>query len=285
MANEKQINSRIQHKHDIETHWYAAGTATNPFIPKAGELIIYDPDPIYEVRTKIGDGATPVHLLPWASGCNETVGLAFQQNGDGTCQVSGIGSCTDTDIVIPLGSPAGDRVTSIGEKAFLECSSLTSVVIPDSVTTIGEWAFSVCTSLTSVVIPDGVTSIGFCAFYNCTSLTSIVIPDSVTSIGDGAFEGYKSLLTDVYYTGSKTEWNNISIGSDNESLTNATIHYNYFDDFMSVNDRLGDISTALNNIILQTEAILGYSAAQQLAEEAAKQNAAEEISEEEGGNE
>lgn len=261
MANEKQINSRIQHKHDTEYHWYAAGTATNPFIPKAGELIIYDPDPIYEVRTKIGDGATPVHLLPWASGCNETVGLAFQSNGDGTCQVSGIGSCTDTDIVIPLASPDGDSVTGIGNEAFFKHANITSVTIS-----------------------DGVTSIGKGAFYYCTSLTSIVIPDSVTSIGDAAFTRYKP-LTDVYYTGSKTEWNNISIGSDNESLINATIHYDYADDFMSVNDRLGDISTALNNIILQTKAILGYSAAQQLAEEAAKQNAAEEISEEEGGNE
>ena len=51
-------------------------------------------------------------------------------------------------------------VTSIGEKAFYECTSLTSVEIPSSVTSIGKYAFSGCTSLTSVEIPSSVTSIG-----------------------------------------------------------------------------------------------------------------------------
>ena len=93
-------------------------------------------------------------------------------------------SCTSlTSVVIP------DSVTSIGRAAFRGCTSLTSVVIPDSVTSIGDYAFYGCTSLTSVVIPDSVTSIGFYAFSDCTSLTRIEIPDSVTSIGDEAFEG------------------------------------------------------------------------------------------------
>ena len=125
-----------------------------------------------------------------------------------------------TNITIP------DSVTSIDGSTFYNCSSLTSITIPDSVTSIGDSAFSWCESLTSVVIPDSVTSIGGGAFYNCTSLTSIVIPDSVTSIGGGAFE-YCSSLTDVYYTGSKEEWAEISIGHSNYALTNVTIHYNY----------------------------------------------------------
>ena len=78
-------------------------------------------------------------------------------------------------------------VTNIGDKAFFECKSLTSINIPDSVTSIGKSAFYRCKSLTSINIPNSVTSIGKSAFGECESLTSINIPDSVTSIGDGAF--------------------------------------------------------------------------------------------------
>lgn len=60
---------------------------------------------------------------------------------------------------------------------------------------------------------------------DCSSLTSITIPDSVTSIGDSAFDDCSS-LTDVYYSGSEYQWNNINIGSANSCLTGAYIHYN-----------------------------------------------------------
>ena len=87
----------------------------------------------------------------------------------------------------------GNSVTSIGKSAFYNCSSLTSVTIPDSVTSIGQAAFSYCSSLTSVTIPNSVTSIGRNAFYDCSSLTSVTIPDSVTSIGERAFSRCSSL--------------------------------------------------------------------------------------------
>ncbi len=74
-------------------------------------------------------------------------------------------------------------VTSIGERAFYDCSRLTSVTIPNSVTSIGENAFSGCYGLTSVSIPTSVTSIGKWAFFGCSGLTSVTIPNSVTSIG------------------------------------------------------------------------------------------------------
>ena len=86
-----------------------------------------------------------------------------------------------------------EGVTSIGEYAFYDCRSLTSVTIPDSVTSIGKYAFYKCKSLTSVTIPDSVTSIGKYAFYKCKSLTSVTIPDSVTRIGSYAFRDCASL--------------------------------------------------------------------------------------------
>ena len=81
----------------------------------------------------------------------------------------------------------GEGVTSIGDAAFVDCTSLTSIQIPNSVTSIGEGAFSGCTGLNSVTIGNSVTSIGYSAFFSCTRLTSISIPNSVTSIGRGAF--------------------------------------------------------------------------------------------------
>ena len=123
-------------------------------------------------------------------------------------------------------------VTSMGNRAFYNCDSLTSITIPDSVTSIGDSAFYWCSSLTSITIGNGVTSIGDSAFWYCDSLkevhisdivawcaidfedksanplyygaalylngeivTSLEIPNSVTSIGDYAFYNCDSLIS------------------------------------------------------------------------------------------
>ena len=80
-----------------------------------------------------------------------------------------------------------NSVTSIGSSAFHSCSSLASITIPNSVTSIRGMTFAYCDSLTAVIIPNSVTSIGGSAFFACRSLSSIAIPDGVTSIGDWAF--------------------------------------------------------------------------------------------------
>ena len=155
-------------------------------------------------------------------------GLDFLENDDGTYTVVGVGTCEDTEIVIPK-THNGKAVTSIGEKAFYGRAYLTSITIPDSVANIGGEAFYVCSSLTSVhindiaawcaiefssnplsyaknlylngelvtdlVIPESVTSISNSAFYNCTSLTSVTIGNSVTSIGEKAFAFCSSIET------------------------------------------------------------------------------------------
>ena len=74
-------------------------------------------------------------------------------------------------------------VTSIGNSAFYDCSSLTSVTIPESVTSIGESAFLECTSLTSITIPDSMTSIGWYAFSECSALTSITFEGTIEQWG------------------------------------------------------------------------------------------------------
>ena len=84
-------------------------------------------------------------------------------------------------------------ITSIGSRVFENCTSLTSITIPNSVTRIDSRAFSDCTSLTSITIPDSVTRIGEFTFSGCESLKSITIPDSVTRIGEFTFSGCESL--------------------------------------------------------------------------------------------
>lgn len=103
-------------------------------------------------------------------------GLAYSVNSDHTsCTVTGMGSCEDTEIIIPAVIDGYD-VTEIGSGAFQDCTSLTSVTIPDSVTRIGENAFRDCTSLSIVTIGNKETVIGLKAFLGCSSLKSMTFP-------------------------------------------------------------------------------------------------------------
>ncbi|MBO5529452.1 MAG: leucine-rich repeat protein [Bacilli bacterium] len=115
-----------------------------------------------------------------------------------------------------------ESVTSIGGGAFSRCSSLTSVTIPGSVTSIGESAFNGCSSLTSVEIPGSVASIGDYAFHNCSSLTSVTILDGVASIGDYAFTGCSSLTGALVIPESVTSIGQYAFWACS-SLTSVTI--------------------------------------------------------------
>ena len=134
-------------------------------------------------------------------------GLEFTKiEGKKEYAVTGLGSCTDTDIIIPA-EHEGLPVTSIGSDAFAYCYSLTSVVIPDSVTSIGNFAF-----------------------YYCSSLTSVEIPDSVTSIGDYAFSACNSLqyneYDNGYYLGNENNKYVVLVKAKDKSITNCNIHQN-----------------------------------------------------------
>lgn len=114
-----------------------------------------------------------------------------------------------------------DGVTSIGNWAFNDCVSMTSVSIGNSVTRIGERAFGYCCSMVSVTIPESVTTICDDAFYRCEKLTDLTIGNHVASIGDGAFRYCYSLLS-VTIPDSVTEMGNL-VFTDCDQLTTARI--------------------------------------------------------------
>lgn len=130
--------------------------------------------------------------------------LEYTLLDNGTYEVSGIGTCTDTDIVIPI-EYNGLPVTSIGNDAFKGCTSLANVTISESV-----------------------TSIGSSAFLGCTSLTKITIPDSVTSINNYVFPNSASLqyneFDNAYYLGNENNPYMVLIKAKDESLTTCEIH-------------------------------------------------------------
>ena len=113
------------------------------------------------------------------------------------------------------------NVINILEGAFMDCTDLTGVTIPNSVTTIFGLAFQNCTSLTNIIIPEGVTYISNQVFFNCSGLTSVTLPKSLTVIGQLAFSNCKS-LTDIIIPEGVTELYH-STFAQCSALTSVTI--------------------------------------------------------------
>jgi hypothetical protein len=130
---------------------------------------------------------------------NSTFGLDYKLSDDKTYYIlSGIGSATDRNIVIPA-SYNGLPVTEIADNAFSASTTILSLTIPTSVTTIGYRAFFSCSNLTSVTIGESVTSIGEEAFYSCKRLVEIYNLsglDIEKESGDNGFVGYHAI--DIY---------------------------------------------------------------------------------------
>ncbi len=160
-------------------------------------------------------------------------GLRYLSNGDGTCKLMSVGSCTDACVVIPEYTPGGERVVEIAEKAFFGCSTVTAVQIPSSVRLIGELAFADCGNL--VYISVSAQNRFYCdvdgILYTADERTLILYPPmragnevavrAITSeISPMAFYNC-AYLTHVNYMGSAAQWDSIRIGSKNYSLTAA----------------------------------------------------------------
>jgi len=192
---------------DVEAFWDCTGLSS-----------IEIPASVTSIGSGVFAGCTSLTSITVASGNTK-------YHSDGNCIIE---TATKTLIQGCKNSVIPDDVTSIGNHAFMGCTSLTSITIPNSVTSIGVQVFIGCSGLESIsvaggntvydsrngcnaiietasntliqgckntVIPTGVTSIGNCAFEGCGSLTSITIPNSVTSIDLGAFFGCTGLTS------------------------------------------------------------------------------------------
>ena len=155
----------------------------NPFAEWNGKLECLSPNYIYEDDILFNKDKS--RIISFRNQNIESYVIPSSVTSIGDRAFYGCSSLSE--IVIP------SCVTSIGKGAFRGCYSLSEIVIPSSVTSIGDWAFSFCDSLSEIVIPSSVTSIGDSAFSGCRSLSEIVIPSSVTSIGDRAFSRCFSL--------------------------------------------------------------------------------------------
>lgn len=195
------------------------------------------PGSLTTISGALFQGCTSLEQIILSDGVEKIEGYAFM-------------GCTSlTGVVFP------SSLKTIGNSAFSRCTSLTEIVIPANVTTIGDYAFSGCSSLSVIkvdsenssyctvkgallnkaktelvlvpatrsgrfTIPYGVTAVHPNAFYKC-GINAVIIPKTVNSIQQGAFFECNS-LQDVYYLGTSTDWQSVTI---NTSLTDATMHY------------------------------------------------------------
>lgn len=115
----------------------------------------------------------------------------------------------------------GIVLETIEDNAFDSCGILTEITLPSTLRTLGEYVFICCFELKSITLPEGIKAIPTGAFTNCRSFTEISLPSTLESIGDFTFGNTK--LSVVKYNGTKSGWDNINKGNNNNDLDNAAV--------------------------------------------------------------
>lgn len=159
-------------------------------------------------------------------------GLKYRSNGDGTCAVAGLGTCTSACVLIPPTSPAGDRVTEILPYA-LQDGIIGAVELPASMETVTPASFAGCPRLSYVRVAagsrffseaDGVlysadgTTLVYCPAGMKT--TELTLKKGLKRILAGAFGACTGLQT-VVFPGTTSEWHSVIVGDDNQPLYTA----------------------------------------------------------------
>ncbi len=173
-----------------EEEW-AAIKKTSGWDNYTGDYTVYYSKDIYD-GICLTEGHNFVNNVCEYCGERGSAGLAYSVGDSGVVTLSGIGTCTDTEVVIPK-TYLGKTVTAIGANAFVKNTNIVSVILQDGLETIGSSAFASCTALKSITLPESLTAIPNYCFRSCAALESVELPANLIKIGTYAFDGCKSL--------------------------------------------------------------------------------------------
>ena len=150
------------------------------------------------------------------SNCANLESINVDEKNESYCSVDGVlyNKKKDTLLSYPCGKKDEtyevlNGTINIERDAMYYCKNLKQIKLPEGVKIIGDESFFMCTGLKSIVIPESVTHIGDYNFYGCTNLEEVTISSSVKTIGSSVFNGCVN-LTSIKYTGTISEWKNIS---------------------------------------------------------------------------
>ncbi|MBO7310094.1 MAG: leucine-rich repeat protein [Clostridia bacterium] len=193
---------------------------------------VFKSDTQKDTSKVIDDTVEPIDM----SGVN---GLEYVSKGDGTCSISGIGTCISTELKIPAYSPSGDIVTKITDGAFSNCTEILTITIPATIKTIGTGVFRGCSSLVSINVDSEnsvYTSIGgvlmskdktvlVCFPMNKPGANYLLSTD-IKAVAAYAFEGALN-LKNLLYEGSISDYQKIDFLMGNGTLDKVAITCNY----------------------------------------------------------
>lgn len=220
IAFSDSIETIGQHAFDY-TSWLDKKRAENPLVIVHDILIdgtickgdVVIPENVKTIAESAFYQNKKINSLVLSKGVEEIKGYAF------------LGCENLSSVILPEG------LKNIGDSAFFNCYGLKKLELSDGLLSIGDSAFQNCHKLTSVVLPQSLRTLDSNAFYNCFNLKSVTIPKNIELINYNVFNETSIFnnmhITDVYYSGSKTDWFYITIEMGNDALTNAAIHYNY----------------------------------------------------------
>ena len=178
------------------------------------------------------DGTSCAVLCDWCKICVDKThlhantctctsqGLQFVSNEDGTCTVTGIGSCLDSNLVIPKMSPSGDLVTKVGQYAF-DKLPIKSLKLPSTIIVIEHRAFEECTKLEEFTMPPELKEIEYSAFRNCTSLKTINFNAKIEDVAQNTFAGCTALKQLNFVENAVELYISCDVFEDCDSLTSV----------------------------------------------------------------